>query len=470
MRLLLAGLVVCVGLTGADATAQNVPVRGVATVIEIDHDDGRPPERRVTLRDRAGVTGPPGRVLELRAKPMPSHGVARAFDESAREWIGRDVVSGQIVEVRGSAAGGKLTLEKSSAESVQVLSAPAVSAVSMALAGQMIVIMGDFQDKVLDCGLPEVDGIVFSDADSMGNLIEEASFGDLVLGGVTVGPYTIPFNSTSFSYESWDDALRDAATQDGVDLSPYAHHIYVLPANSLSSSGMGTVGVDLVDMVTKSWIFNCDRPGAYAHEFGHNLTLGHASRYLDDTGSVQSLGDQSDNMGSQIDLRHYNGPHKLRLGWVPETKVREVTKDGIYTLRRLWDSGTGRQLLRIRNVDPTIAPFYDTDFYYVSYRPPLGFDVNLPAGMQDGVFVHETSVNAVTTYLREWLDVGEVFSEPVESLSKVSVRVIAKDGVTATVEVLGVSPPVPSMSFRGLAGLAGLLLATAAWRRRVRRA
>jgi len=35
--------------------------------------------------------------------------------------------------------------------------------------------------------------------------------------------------------------------------------------------------------------------------------------------------------------------------------------------------------LRFRHVDPTMGPFFDSEFYTVSTCPPLGFDANLPA-------------------------------------------------------------------------------------------
>lgn len=448
------------------AAGERVTVTGVVSVLEVDHEDGRPPERIVSVRDRDGVTGPPGRPLRVRAAPVAA--AARATGEPVAAPVPPPpLVSGQLLRVNGEVQGETLLYSESQADALAVLAGPTPLAATGP--NDAVVILGNFQNLSLTCTLPDVDGLVFSDADALGELLDEASFGGLHLTGTTLGPYTIPFNSSSYAYEAWDDALRAAATLDGEDLSGFEHHIYVLPPNAIGSGGLGTVGVDPLDGFTKAWIFNCSRPGSYAHEFGHNLTLAHASRFFADTLVVWNYGDASDNMGSQTLLRHYNGPHKLRLGWVPESRVRTVTQDGIYTIRRLEDvGGGGDQLLRIQNVDPTISPFFDTEFYYVSYRAAVGFDVNLPADEQNRVFVHETSAAGATTYLRQWLDTAETFSEPVGSLSNVTVRVVSQDGTNATVEVLGVPPPVPSLSWLGLAALAGLVAVASVVRPRAR--
>lgn len=457
---------VCV-LTATLAAAEPAAMTGVVRVVEIDYGDERPPERRVTVRDRDGVFGAPGRELRLQARPAVPDGSAAAElpPPGAVVPLSRPVsdplISGQIVRVEGEALGETLVVESGASMSIDIVSEPASE--TLAVTNSAVVILGNFQDKNLTCTFGDVEGTVFTNSDSLAAMLGEAAYGAVSFSGATLGPYTIPFDSTSFSFESWDDALRDAAINAGEDLSGFAHHFYVLPSNALSSSGLGTVGVDPVDMITKAWIFNCSRPGTYAHEFGHNLTLSHASRYFADTGTVQTFGDQSDNMGSTIELRHYNAPHKMRLGWVAPSSVWDVQADGVYVLRRLFDTGPGWQVLRIKNVDPTIPPFLDTENYLVSYRVGQGFDLNLPATWQDRVFVHEASDANVTTYLREWLDTGETFSEPMGSLSNVTVEVLSMDGVNATVQIAGVPPPIPSLSPFGLVLLAASLAGLALW-------
>jgi hypothetical protein len=76
-----------------------------------------------------------------------------------------------------------------------------------------------------------------------------------------------------------------------------------------------------------------------AHEFGHNLGLGHANWW--DTGGTSTIGsgsneeygDPFDTMGgSGGGNRHFSASFKNRLGWIPGTDALTVTTSGVYRL------------------------------------------------------------------------------------------------------------------------------------------
>lgn len=76
-----------------------------------------------------------------------------------------------------------------------------------------------------------------------------------------------------------------------------------------------------------------------AHEFGHNLGLGHANwwdtndRSTIGPGTAEEYGDPFDTMGgSGGGNRHYSASFKARLGWIPASDTLTVTTSGVYRL------------------------------------------------------------------------------------------------------------------------------------------
>ena len=363
---------------------------------------------------------------------------------------GAELVSGVVVEVRGVLVGEEIVLAAVD-DGTDLLfptsAAPQSLTASPLLAGataapelhSTLVILGDFTDVSLACTTTDVDAFMFTNPDSAAANYGEASFGQVAFEGDVIGPFAISYASTGASYLSWASALATEAQNAGYTLTDYLHIVYVLPPNGTGYTGLGTTGIGGLGYGS-AWIFRCDRPGLYAHETGHNFTMSHASRYFIDTAIVWTYGDQTCPMGSQLDVRHYNAPHKYKAGWIPEESVTTVTNDGLYLLHRLEDeNASGVHVLRIANPEPHIG---SSDTYWVSYRTGWGLDANLSATYQNKVFIHEASATPSTTYLRTWLDTGETFAEPAGSISPVQIQVIEQDGTVASVLVAGVSPPL----------------------------
>jgi hypothetical protein len=226
-----------------------------------------------------------------------------------------------------------------------------------------------------------------------------------------VGPFTVDYTSTeSCSYYSWAYAADAAAQVSGIDLSGYNRRVYVMPSNVCGWSGYGTFSGN----PSRAWIFRCDRAGAYAHELGHNFGMHHAS-----TPSAE-YGDNSDVMGSTTaGLRQVNGPHKAQMGWIPPEQVRNVTASGLYDVAPLevdpWDA-LAPQVLKIAKPDTN-------EYYYLSYRRPLGFDANLSSTYLEQLNIHRyKGSGTVPTYFLDALGDGESFTDAINGQRHLPIR------------------------------------------------
>jgi hypothetical protein len=293
------------------------------------------------------------------------------------------------------------------------------SASSSLVAGEQktAVILANFQNKSMECSAASVNSLMFSTVNSY---YKEVSFNHVSLAGNVLGPFTIPHNSTdSCSYSSWGSSLHNAALAAGIDLSAFTRLIYVFPNNSCSStaSGYGTVG----GSPSKSWILGyCDRKEVYAHEFGHNLGMHHAST------PTNEYGDYSDVMGySWSAFFHQNAPHKVQMGWVPGGNVVDVSQSGTYTLNMLEQSSASTQALKISKPDTQ-------EFYFLGFRAPFNRDAALTSTYAHKTNVHKFKGGSNKTYFLSGLGDGISFRD---DLNGVSVTQVAHTATSSTVAV-----------------------------------
>lgn len=354
-----------------------------------------------------------------------------------RDQEARGLRTGTRVRVRGKVDQSEILLAANEA-GIQSLEAGTV-----AVAGEQrtIVIVVSFSNEPNQCTPTAINNLMFAGTNSVDQLYQEMSFGAVWFTGNVVGPVTINYsNAGPCDYNGWAAAADAAATAAGVDLTQYQHKVYVLPKlNPCSWAGLGTVGGN----PSRSWIGVCDLADVYAHELGHSLGMSHSSTDYnnDGTGDCEYC-DNSDIMGySGPGLRQVNAPHKRQMGWVEAGKLNTLTNDATVTLAPLELDATATahpQVLRI-------AKPGTNDFYYFSYRRPIGADVNLATRYHNVTSVHRYNDSSGRTYFLGSMNDTESFVD----LNGVTVKQVAHDTDSVTLQVtLGpvVTPPstVPS--------------------------
>lgn len=197
-------------------------------------------------------------------------------------------------------------------------------------------------------------------------------------------------------------------------------------------------------------------PSIYAHEFGHQFGLYHASALLCGNKTIDAYAnctvaeywDPYSVMGGSPVLYHLNAPHKVQLGYIPSTRVQTVSTSGTYTIAPLENSTADIQVLKIAKPDTS-------ENYYLNYRLQSGFDSSLPAAIANTqIFIWDHP--GVLLNLRSWLldqnpaapqrtdssliD-GRSFHDPANGIT---ITQLSHNTTGATVEVtFTVAPPPP---------------------------
>lgn len=312
---------------------------------------------------------------------------------------------------------------------VLVLWASAVGA--FAADRKTLVLATNFSDVALSCTVADVADKVFTNPTgySVAELFRESSHGQVVLTG-DVASVTIPATSQSAcDYFGWASAALAAASNQGIDVASYQHRLYVMPLSTCEAAGFAFVGGPAP---TDAWIFSCAIRGIYAHEFGHNLGMDHAST------PTNELGDETDPMTfSDVWLRGVNAPHQHQLGWLGDTGLQTITQSGTYTIGPLATALDGRpKAVRLLKADTG-------DYYYFSYRTSVGFDRSIALAAIDRVSVHRYrgDGSGTRTFLLTALGDGESFTDPVNGIA---VSVIAHDANGVIISVTLIPPPPPT--------------------------
>lgn len=235
--------------------------------------------------------------------------------------------------------------------------------------------------------------MIFSNTNpkSVNNYYKETSYGKTFLSGDVFGWYSIA--PTSCNKENLGSLAQDKARAAGVNVNNYHRIVYILGGNLLNCypnyAGFATAGGN----PTESWII-VNGEVIQAHEFGHQLGANHASSIVCQLGSITSntclpeseYGDFHDVMGTSYEP--FNGPHKVGMGWVPESNIKIATASANFTISPLETMTTTTQVLTI--------PKPDTDsFYFISYRrPELGTFFDNSFDISQGVSIHTWKPNS----------------------------------------------------------------------------
>jgi len=298
-----------------------------------------------------------------------------------------------------------------------------------------IAIIANFTDATVAPAPSQIQDILFSDPSgySIDALFRESSFGNVGFSGQVVGPFVINFTTASAcNLASWADAADAAASAAGVNLASYPRRLYIMP-----SAEMGVCGADGAGQVggspSRAWVFNNTANDVYAHELGHNLNMAHAATL------ANQYGDASDDMSADgYALRHFNAPHMEQMGWMPPGNIVTVTQSGTYTVAALELSPTqapAPQIIKIAKPDTG-------EYYYFSYREPLGLDSGLRSAYWNRVNVHKYTgaYGATNTYLLQLLDDAGVFSDATNGITVTQVS-HASDRATLQIQIGAGGPP-----------------------------
>jgi len=386
-----------------------VEVTGELTVIISDDFENHRSEKRYMLEDKRN-----NRRFELKFEGEPP----------------ANLRSGSKIKVHGNQKDKEIYLAVGGDGSIEILAAAATMVTGEQ---KTLVMVANFQDKDVSCPTQDIKNLMFTDpsGNSIDDLFQETSHGKIWLTGQVAGTYTLNSKSTdSCNVNTWATAMDQFALDDGINPNDYDRKIYVLPSdNNCNNTGLASVG----DIPSQAWIFRCDTPAVYGHEFGHNLGMNHAST------ETNEYGDSTDILGSALSgLRQLNGPHQEQMGWRSPDKFVTVTQSGTFYIAplELTAAETDKpQVLKITK------PGSD-DYYYLSYRQPIGFDANLNTTLTKRLHIHLYKGNGGrTTFI----------SAPLEGASYVdAVNGITLTHVTSTTEFLAVealfdgSSPAPT--------------------------
>lgn len=345
--------------------------------------------------------------IEDAETPLPGR-TQRSFPlDLGADALPEGVTHGAQVEISGTTTPAGALVARSSAGGQLTLLQRDVAPIDDQ---RTIVMLINFQDLALDpqATPAAVRGIMFDNLDSIDALYRETSGNKVSWSGDVIGPFTVAFDSTSTNYYGWAYDAEAQAQAMGVDLSAYTRRVFVTPPNGTGYGGVANGG----GSNTRAWVFRWANRLAYAHELGHNLTLGHAST------ESHTYGDRSDFMGNGETLKHCNAAHKIYKGWLPANQIQTVGS-GVYTIKALAEPGGGVRVLRI--------PVSGGDDVLVSFRNRARFDNELV-----GLYANRTSVHTGgrTTTIHATLPDGETYSE-----DGITVTQLSNDGICATVSV-----------------------------------
>jgi len=216
-----------------------------------------------------------------------------------------------------------------------------------------------------------------------------------------------------------------------VDVNSFPRKVYVMPPNSCPGAGLGTIGTV---QSSRAWIFACDLKGVFAHEIGHNLGMDHASTPSDEYGD----GTDPMSMGTWM-LHGVNAPHRVALGWLAAADTVQVSESGVYEVAPLAADPSAATAPRT-----ILIPKADThEYYYLSYRTPLGFDNYIDGSYYYRLSVHRYASDGslARTFLVAGLADGESF---VDAVNGITITQISHDATHSTTRVEIAAACVPA--------------------------
>ncbi|OIP24511.1 hypothetical protein AUK11_03090 [bacterium CG2_30_37_16] len=278
---------------------------------------------------------------------------------------------------------------------------------------------------------------IFGGGTSVTKYFEEVSYNKTSVAGDVKGWYTIPDTDASCDYLSWAYSADDEARADGINVDGYDNWVYVFPhAASCGWAGLAYLGS------YGMWSNGYSDVELFTHEIGHNYGAEHAA-YRDcgtktidvyTNCSTSEYGDVYDTMGSWNPY-HFNIPHKLEVGWLPDLRIQAATSNGNYIIRQLENESSNYQAVKILKADTN-------EYYYFEYRKATGWDSSLSAGVTRGSIAHIYSQSGGNSYLLDmtpqdgWSDVALSDANSfTDTINNITVTQVSHDTETVTLNV-----------------------------------
>jgi hypothetical protein len=155
----------------------------------------------------------------------------------------------------------------------------------------------------------------------------------------------------------------------------------------------------------------CHEGTAWAHEFGHNFGMHHASTDLDNDGTLEdTYGDNSCVMGAPYKWRHFNAPHKVQLNWLPAEQIVDDPSSGVHRLAPLDADPASVSYPQVMTIPIADSP----EKFYLSYRRAAGYDATL-GGYAEKLHIHRWAYGR--TRLLGYLSNGQTFTDSAQGLT-----------------------------------------------------
>lgn len=467
-------------LTPKAKAQTNVVISGTMEIIGVDNFKDKKKEHHYYIRTDDGqyVRVNPDSTKNLHATTSNAPH-ATTFKPGSEEEKLLSTPTGTRVTIKGKAVDDVVTVIDKVIQTKPSVHASATEKSRTTGTQRVAVLVANFaSNPTVSFSTEDVRKAIFNGSDSVQAFYAEQSNSLLDMTGDVFGWYTIDAPNTGIDtcdYIKWMGKTKDQARLSGVNLENYDYYSLVIPG-MCDAGGLG------ISKGSDSWIFyhgTLSRPldiqFIFAHEFGHNLGVGHSNRLMcpkdnrfisinDTSCHIDEYGDYSDVMGASFELWHMNSAHKDILGWLKPENITTVTASGTYKIVPIDITTESPQALLIHRGQDSLNGPSD---YYLDFRSPSGFDKTIDRQFLKGLAIRLTGPksNQITTGTQlimpptqnrngvnniTWRS-GQTFTDPMNEM-KITVKQLTATEASIEVEI---SPNIPpSLSLTNLEILA----------------
>lgn len=282
--------------------------------------------------------------------------------------------SGVGIAVRGLVRNGNVEVTAANIEQGTAADSTSGSAQATVLdARSAVVVVVNLSDQAHRTDdLANMQSFYFGASNSMSDMYEQISFGQLMVSGDVFGPInssrsTVEVCDNPFTFAS--EFLSQAESQFGFNRANYQHRIFAIPRDA----GCGWTGYANVGCGSSCSAFNrwSQDTNTTSHEMGHNLYMAHAG-----VGTNQ-YADYSSFMGYSINgrVRALDGAHHWQMGWHSDydaASIETITTSGTYSVTPLQETFPATHTASIYRIDVG-----NGDPYFISARRAEGYDTDL---------------------------------------------------------------------------------------------